>query len=80
MGGLSIVRQAEISRTDFSSTLQRNGLAGAGLGGVVALVLATFLERRKLRSQQQAGGDSSIDLDDDTAQQRSPLSNSPHRV
>ena len=66
--GLTIVRAAQISRTDFSSTLQRNVLAGAGVGGLAALLLATVLERRERRAGRDAGagaGTSALHLDAD---------------
>ena len=66
--GLTIVRAAQISRTDFSSTLQRNVLAGAGVGGLTALLLATVLERRQRRAGRDAGtgaGTSALHLDAD---------------
>ncbi|MEW1958812.1 hypothetical protein [Kineococcus sp. NPDC059986] len=79
VGGLSIVREAQISRTDFSSTLQRNGLAGAGVGGVLALVLATVLERRRLRSEASRSDATSIHLDEESPRS-STVAGSPHRL
>ncbi|NAZ75768.1 hypothetical protein GTQ99_10130 [Kineococcus sp. T13] len=83
VGGLSIVRAAQVSRTDFSSTVQRNGLAGAGVGGLLALLLATALERRKQRTGRAGttGGTDAVHLDDEEARRTAaPVGSSPHRV
>ncbi|NAZ87600.1 hypothetical protein [Kineococcus indalonis] len=45
--GLRVVAPAQVVDDDGSSSLQRYGLAGAGLGLVLALVLATWRERRR---------------------------------
>ncbi|WP_432544886.1 YveK family protein [Kineococcus sp. SYSU DK002] len=87
VGGLSIVRAAQISRTDFSSTVQRNGLAGAGLGGLLALLLATAMERRRRSRGGTAGTvsettgpvDRETDPDVPASLRSSPVSSS-HRV
>lgn len=90
VGGLSIVRAAQISRTDFSSTVQRNGLAGAALGGLLALLLATALERRAGRGgnagHPEDEGDAApertgtIDLGTDGATRRPSPVTFPHQV
>ncbi|WP_432508827.1 YveK family protein [Kineococcus auxinigenes] len=48
--GLSIVQEAEVSRTNASSKLQRYGLIGAALGFFAALLIAVLLERRRAES------------------------------
>ncbi|WP_432547370.1 hypothetical protein [Kineococcus sp. SYSU DK004] len=67
--GLSVVREAQVSRDDRSSTLQRNVLAGAGLGGLLALLLATWADRRRARRSADAAGEApggaTIDVDRD---------------
>ena len=53
--GLTIVREAQVSSTDASSTVQRNALAGAGVGGLAALLIATMLERRRTGQRSPVG-------------------------
>ncbi|WP_369052480.1 hypothetical protein [Kineococcus terrestris] len=47
--GLSVVRDAEVSRDDSGSTLQLLLLAGAGAGLLLALLLAVLQDRRRAR-------------------------------
>ncbi|WP_432490943.1 hypothetical protein [Kineococcus gypseus] len=71
--GLTIVREAEVSRTDASSKLQRAGLIGAALGGFAALVIAVLLDRRRRAGRSsQAGpgpGDPRVDVHRSTERQ-----------
>ncbi len=77
--GLTLVRQGAVTGTDRSREMQRNGLAGGALFGVLALLLAVRLERRRARREQEealAAQTPSIDLGRDVERSPEPSSRS----
>lgn len=53
---LKVIRAAEITKNDASARLQRYGLLGFVLGGLLSLLMATWLERRARASRPGRGG------------------------
>lgn len=77
--GLTLVRQGAVIGTDRSREMQRNGLAGAALFGILALLLAVRLERRRARREHEealAAQTPSIDLERDVERSPEPSSRS----